>query len=180
MAAKTETIFCVNHPQTETYLRCNKCGQPVCIKCVQRTPVGYRCKECLGIQREGYYTATPLDYVLGALVGTGVATLAGIIMGFFTGMWLLAIFGGPLGGGIVAEAIRRVAGKRRGRYLWLVACAAVVVGGVIGVYGAPLLTTLVSGRLALLRTLSFGWLVNLGFWIYLALAVSTAYARLRT
>ena len=57
-------VFCVNHPKTETLLRCNKCGKPVCIKCVVRTPVGYRCKECLNIQHAGYYTATPMDYVM--------------------------------------------------------------------------------------------------------------------
>lgn len=59
-------VFCVNHPQTETLLRCNKCGKPVCIKCVERTPVGYRCKECLNIQQAGYYTATPFDYAVAA------------------------------------------------------------------------------------------------------------------
>ena len=36
----SDPLCCVNHPNKETYLRCNKCGQPICTKCAVGTPVG--------------------------------------------------------------------------------------------------------------------------------------------
>ncbi len=169
---QTQT-FCTNHPQTETLLRCNKCDRPMCIKCVQRTPVGYRCKECLGQQRAGYYTATTLDYILASII----AVVLGAIGGFgisLIGFWLIAIFVGPIAGGIISEAIRRVISKRRGRYLALVSCVALVIGALIVLF-APYLPFVVAGRPELLARA----IANIGFWIFLALAASTLYARLR-
>lgn len=177
-----EAIYCVNHPQTETYLHCNKCGKPVCLKCVERTPVGYRCRECLGVQRQGYYNATTVDYIVASIVGIVISAFGGIVMGFIGGFWLLAIFAGPIGGGIVAEGIRAATSRRRGRYLWLIACAAIVVGGFLGLIGLawlPILATVFRGNIGLLSRFGLGLFLNLGFWIYVALAVSTAYARLR-
>ncbi len=181
MAATTSapSVTCVNHPQTETLLRCNKCGKPVCMKCVERTVVGYRCKECLHGQREGYYNATSIDYVAAAIIGTVLSIVGGAIMGLVGGFWLFGIFAGPIGGGVIAESIRAVIRRRRGRYIWLLACAAIVVGGVLGIIGLPFVGVLLSGRLLLLAGLVPRALFNLGFLIYLALAVSTAYARLR-
>jgi hypothetical protein len=177
MSLATETpqtkTFCINHPATETYLRCNKCGRPVCMKCVQRTPVGYRCNECLGMQRAGYYTATTIDYVLASII----ALILGAIGGFgisLIGFWLVAIFVGPVAGGIISEAIRRALSKRRGRYLALVACTALVIGAVVALF-APYFPFVLAGRPEVLGRA----IVNIGFWIFLALAASTMYARLR-
>lgn len=172
--------FCVNHPDTETYLRCNKCGKPVCMKCVQRTPVGYRCNECLGVQRAGYYNATTLDYILAAVIALLLGAVAGFAMGLVGGSLgfftiIIAIFVGPIAGGIISESIRRVIAKRRGRYLALVATAFAVAGAVL-VLVAPVLPFVLAGRVDLLVRVGF----NIGFWVFLALAASTLYARLRS
>jgi MFS family permease len=171
--AQTKT-YCVNHPQTETLLRCNKCGKPVCLKCVQRTPVGYRCNECLGLQRAGYYNATTFDYALAAVIGIFLGALGGFVMLLIGGFWIVAIFAGPIAGGIISEVIRRVISKRRGRYVALVACAAVAAGG-LGMLLLPALPLLLAGVPGGLVRVLF----NIGFWIFLALALSTTYARLR-
>ncbi len=171
--AQTKT-FCVNHPQAETYLRCNKCGRPVCMKCVQRTPVGYRCNECLGMQRAGYYTATSLDYGLAVIIGVILGALAGLVMSLIGGFWIVAIFAGPIAGGIISEAIRRAIGKRRGRYIALAACGAVAVGS-LAVLLLPALPFLLAGATGILARL----LLNIGFWIFIALALGTTYTRLR-
>ncbi len=181
-----ETItYCINHPQTPTVLRCNKCNRPVCMKCVERTAVGYRCRECLGLQRQGYYNATPADYAVAIVVGVFLSIIAGVIMAFigralggFGGI-LIAVFAGPAGGALVAEGIRTAVQRHRGRYLWLVACAAIILGGLAGIFGLPLFSVLGSGRLALLVPLTAALVFNFGFWIYVALAVTTAYSRLR-
>jgi hypothetical protein len=181
-----EATFCVNHPQTETYLHCNKCGKPVCIKCVDRTPVGYRCRECLGVQRQGYYNATVVDYIVASIVAIVLSAVCGFIMGFIARFGLMAIlmaiFAGPVGGGIVAEGIRAAIQRHRGRYLWTVACGAIVIGGFAGLVAPAslgLLATVLAGNIELLSRFGLGLLLNLGFWIYIALAVTTAYARLR-
>lgn len=169
---QTQT-FCTNHPETETLLRCNKCGRPMCMKCVQRTPVGYRCKECLGQQRAGYYTATTLDYIIASIIATVLGAIGGFGMSLI-GFWLIAIFVGPIAGGIVSEAIRRVISKRRGRYLAPVSCVAFVIGALVILF-APYLPVALAGRPELVVRA----IANIGFWIFLALAVSTLYARLR-
>ncbi len=165
--------FCVNHPTTETYLRCNKCGRPVCIKCVQRTPVGYRCKECLGEQRAGYYTATPIDYAIATFVALFLGGVSAFLISLLP-IGFLAIFAGPFAGGVISESIRRLISKRRGRYLALVATACLVIGGVL-VLLAPILPFVFSGRPELIVRA----LANIWFWIFIVLAAGTTYARLR-
>lgn len=184
-------VYCVNHPKTETLLRCNKCDKPVCIKCVERTPVGYRCKECLNIQQAGYYTATSADYTMAAMVGIVVSIVGGAIAAAISGLWLFEIFYAPFAGGIIAEVIRRAIGKRRGRYVWLVVCGAVIVGGFLGagilsipgVLAATLRSQLGASALLLwllsVPIMALAHLLSIGFLIYLALAVGTVYARLK-
>lgn len=173
---QTQT-FCVNHPQTETYLRCNKCSKPVCLKCVQRTPVGYRCNECLGMQRAGYYNATTLDYILTVIIALVLGGISAIVMslvnlGFFS--IIIAIFVGPVAGGIISEAIRRAVSKRRGRYLALTAVIALILGAIVVIL-APYVPFILAGRPELVVRA----FLNIGFWIFLAIACSTTFARLR-
>lgn len=176
--AQTKT-FCVNHPQTETLIKCNRCGKPVCMKCVQRTPVGYRCNECLGQQRAGYYNASTFDYGIAAIIGIVLGAIGGLIMSFIGGFGffaiIIAIFVGPIAGGIISEAIRLAISKRRARYLALVACVAIAVGA-LGVLFLPALPFIARGGIGILAR----FVLNIGFWISLALTLSTAYARLRT
>lgn len=181
----TAPVYCVNHPKTETLLRCNKCGNPVCIKCVVRTPVGYRCKTCLNIQHAGYYTATSLDYVIVLVVGIIASMIGGAIALFLGGWWFISFFYAPAAGGVIAEVIRWAIRKRRGRYTGLLAAATVIIGALLAAGAMPLLT-LVFAALGNPRLLSFaasgflGMLFNIGLWIYLALATGTVYARLRS
>ena len=58
-----ETPVCYRHPKIETNLRCNRCGRPICPKCAVRTPVGFRCPECVREQQNKYYTGGTMDYV---------------------------------------------------------------------------------------------------------------------
>jgi hypothetical protein len=175
-------IYCANHPSTETLLRCYRCGKPICIKCVRRTPVGLICKECLGNQQAGFYTAAPVDYLIAAAAG-GLVSIAGGAIAALIGFFLFEIFYAPFAGGIIAEIIRYAIRRHRGRYMWLVACAMVVIGGIIGAGFFPLISILGRGNLlfalAALPALAFRALFNLGFLIYLVLATGTVYTRLR-
>jgi hypothetical protein len=175
MAAAVGEMTCINHPKRSTVLRCNKCARPMCLKCVELTAVGHRCKECLGANRAGYYNATPTDHVVAAVVGVVPSLVAGTIVPF--AYFYFALIGGPIGGGVVSEAIRFAIGRRRGRFIWLVACAAIVFGGLAGVG----LWAITLPRAGLPEEYGTSYVASaLGsFAIYAALAMITVYARLR-
>ena len=39
---------CYRHPNTATFIRCQRCERPVCVQCQVPAPVGVICPECLG------------------------------------------------------------------------------------------------------------------------------------
>ncbi len=175
----TTSVYCVNHPNTETLLRCYRCGNPVCVKCVKRTPVGLLCKQCMNNQQAGYYNATLLDYALVLVIGSVLSFIGGAIAGLLGGLGfisiLVAIFYAPAAGGAIAEIIRFAIRRHRGRYIGLLAAALTIVGAIIAVEGFPILAALATGQFAFLGRALF----NFGLWIYVFLATSTVYARLR-
>ncbi len=176
MSESEESLYCVSHPKTETWLRCNRCGNPICPKCAVRTPVGFRCKQCIKGQQAVFYSATPLDYLIAVVIGLVASVIAGTIMNGLG--WFLALFLGPLVGGLIAEAVRRAIGRRRGRWIWLVVSACVVVGALVGpLFSVALLLLTPQGGSYVLSSLG-NLLFRINF-IYVALAVGTVYARLR-
>ena len=79
---------CAAHPDTETDLRCGKCGLPVCPKCMVRTPVGVRCEECANLKRLPTYEVSAKQYIFAAGVGLGTAVAAGFL-------WALMVKASP-------------------------------------------------------------------------------------
>jgi hypothetical protein len=156
-------LYCANHPNVETMLRCNRCGKPICTRCAVQTPVGYRCKECVGRQQAVFYTGGVLDYVIGAAIALVLGGVAAVLMSRL-GFWFFAlILGAPIGVGI-AEVVRLAVRRRRSKYLWVTVAGGLVVGA---------LPTLLLSLLGL----SLWSLLSMG--IYLVLAVGAATARLR-
>jgi tetratricopeptide (TPR) repeat protein len=169
-SAPADVLVCANHPETETTLRCNRCGRPVCVKCVKLTDVGYRCKDCIREQQGVYFNAELKDYFVVAIVSFVLAAIAAPILelllgilGLFFGI-ILAVLAGPAVGGVAATIIRRSVGRRRGRYMGIVAVVAIILGIAIGaLVAAP-----------------FGVRVNLiPLAIFLFTSLSTIYATLR-
>ncbi|MGQ9586754.1 MAG: hypothetical protein ACUVXG_15350 [Anaerolineae bacterium] len=119
------SLYCVNHPNRETLLRCNRCGSPICLDCAVRTEVGYRCKDCVRQQQAIFYDIQALDYGMAVLISPVLGFVGALIAG--TIGWL-TIFLAPVAGGLIAEAVRWAARRRRGRYLWWVCAAGVVLG----------------------------------------------------
>jgi len=164
-----EVLHCANHPNTETLLRCNRCGKPICTKCAVHTPVGYRCKECVAGVQANYFTARGYDYPIAGVIAFLSSIVAGAFAPFLVGLipfygWVLMVFVAPAIAGGVAEIIRKGVGRRRGRRLWMVVCGAAIVGSLLGI----LLLWLVTGAFPALT-----------FLIFIALFVSTLYARTR-
>ncbi len=157
LEAETEVLFCANHPQRETTLRCNRCGKPVCTQCIRRTPVGYRCKECVREQEDVFFSAEPLHYLIAMAVAAPLAVLAPFLLSLI-GFWFLAIFIAPVAGTLVGRAVFYAIGRRRGRYIPYLVAVLMILGAV----------------LVLLLT---GNLLTIG--IYAFLATSSAFYQLR-
>jgi len=118
-------MFCANHPNIETTLRCNRCEKPICAKCAILTPTGYRCRECVRGQQKIFETAVWVDYPLIFIVVAILAYLGSLLalrLGFF--IILLA----PIAGGLIAEVARIVTRRRRSKRLYLVAAIAALIG----------------------------------------------------
>lgn len=161
-------LFCANHPQTPTTLRCNRCEKPICVKCAVLTPTGYRCKECVRGQQKLFETAVWYDYVLAALVAGGLAYLGSRLVpfiGFFT------IFLAPIAGVVIGEATRAVVRRRRSKRLFQLAALAAAVGS------SPMVILLL---LSLLLGGGIGWSLLSLVWqgLYLVTVTSTVYYRL--
>jgi hypothetical protein len=166
---KESALFCVNHPKVETSLRCNRCGDPICARCAVRTPVGYRCRKCVRQQQATYYTGLPVDYIIAALVGLPTAAVGAYIVSFLG--FFFAIFVSPVAGAAVADIAWRAVGRRRSRNLWVIVCGSVVIATLgVALYQAGVFSGRPVTSRALLRP-------DLG--IYLFMAVSAAYGRLR-
>ena len=175
MKSVSEALRCENHPNTETYLRCNRCAKPICTRCAVRTPVGYRCRECVRSQQRVFYDDFDIGhYLLTVAVALPLSLVAG---------WLVPRLGwfslilGPLAGTAIARATRWALRRRRGENTWLVVCGAIVLGGAV-----PIIVFVVLPLVALagLGRSSLGVLVSL-LWpvVYLITATGAAYAWLR-
>lgn len=162
-AASTEgaVVTCTVHPTVETSLRCNKCGRPMCNKCAVRTPVGYRCKECVRGQKQVFYNAQTTDPIIQfaiTFVAAAIATPVAGLLNFGIFSWLIAFWAGSAAGALAADIAHRAVGKRRGEYSWLIVAGGIVAGGIIG--------SLFAG-------------FSLTALIFVAMAVSGAVGRLR-
>ncbi len=176
-----EVIYCVNHPDRETLLRCNRCGKPICPECAIRHPVGLRCRECAQLRRLPTYDLSPRHYVLALAAGLPSAIVGVILGGIFSRFLAIPFIGGLViafaVGLLTAEAISRVTGYKRGVGLQVVAAICVVFGYFIG---NPLLL-LVTGYLLVGRIPMVPFWAWLNFYtiIYLVLAILAAVGRLR-
>lgn len=133
---ETGPVVCYRHPEVETGLRCNRCNRPICPRCARRTPVGFRCPECIREQEDKYYSGGNADYFIAVLIAFPLSLIAA---GLFTyilgglGFWIIfiGIFVAPAVAGFIAEAVRWGVRKRRSRYLGHVVAGSLILATVI-------------------------------------------------
>ena len=60
---ETDVSVCYRHPGVETGLRCNRCEKPICVQCAKRTPVGFRCPDCIASLEDRYYSRAQGEFI---------------------------------------------------------------------------------------------------------------------
>jgi hypothetical protein len=168
MTDNPHVMYCSNHPDVPTSLRCNRCEKPICIKCAVLTPTGYRCRECVRGQQKVYETAQWMDFPLAC----GLAFIFAFLGSFLAQlMFFLIIFVAPIVGTVIAEVVRVVVRRRRSKRLF----QAVAMAAVLGSLPLPLLR--VAGVLAH-GSISSADVVLIWYGLYIFLMASTTYYRL--
>jgi hypothetical protein len=117
---------CAYHPDTETRLRCSRCGKPICPRCGVRTPVGMRCPDCAGTRPT--VAVNPAGTLRAAAAGLAVAAVVGVGWAFFPEWgfyWALL-----LGFGAVETMVHFLRG-RTGFDLQAIAIAVVLFGVIL-------------------------------------------------
>ncbi len=120
-----EVMVCVNHPNRETRLRCNRCGQPICASCAVQTPVGYRCQSCIRGQQKVFETARQRDLPVAFVVAAVGVVIATAILSYLS-FW--GLFVAPVVGGGIAEVVRWFTRRRRSQHLPLITAIGAGVG----------------------------------------------------
>jgi hypothetical protein len=121
-------LFCYRHPDHETWVRCGRCDRPICPKCAMQGPVGFRCRDCGKPAFDPLTSLSPKQAVLGALIALAGGVIAALVasrIGFFS---IIISF---LAGGVIAEAVMRVTGYKRGPVMLGVLLGGIVVGTLV-------------------------------------------------
>jgi hypothetical protein len=178
-------LYCANHPDTETYLRCGKCEKPICARCRVSTPVGFRCYECANMQVLPTYAVSADVYIRAGIAGFVVAAIAGVLMGLFPAFEFWAAL---LMGIAVPESVAMAANQKRGPGLRTVAFLCIVFGFVLSRVVIQMFPFLIP-----LGGINFPAVGGLGFFndipymvtvtqytiLWLAMALFLAYQRLK-
>jgi len=164
------TLYCYNHPDKPTALRCNRCEKPICARCARPTPTGYRCPDCLRNQQKVFDTSQWYDYFLASITAIFLSFIGSRIvpsLGFFT------LFITPIAGVIIAEVVRAIIRRRRSKRLFQITAIATAVGS---------LPLLIISTLPAVLYLSEGgvWLLGSLLWhgVYTFTVTTTVYYRL--
>ena len=123
---------CATHPNTETLLSCGKCDKPICPRCLVHTPVGARCKECANVRRFPIYEVSFLYYLKAAGAGLGLALAGGVAWALLRGIPFASIINSIIVGLAIGEGISRVANRKRGLGLQVIAAVSVIASSFVG------------------------------------------------
>ncbi|MDQ3706943.1 MAG: hypothetical protein M3437_17320 [Chloroflexota bacterium] len=121
-------LYCYNHPNEPTYLRCGKCERPICARCRVSTPVGFRCFECANLQVLPTYALDSSVYLKAAMFGLVAAGLTGVLLGLFPAF---EFWGALLMGITVPEAVARASNQKRGPGLQMVGIGCLAFGFIL-------------------------------------------------
>jgi membrane associated rhomboid family serine protease len=94
----TGTPVCYRHPKRETWVRCQRCGRPICPECQTQAAVGVQCPECVREGQAGMPRRAPA--VVRALRPSGTPIVTFVLIG----LCVLAYIAQFLSGQALTEA----------------------------------------------------------------------------
>ncbi len=121
---------CATHPDVETNLRCGKCGQLICPKCLVQTPVGARCLDCAKLYKLPTFKVTTQHYLRAVGTALGMAIACGLVWGLIIGLFPFGYLNFLLAAGAgyaIGEVVGLSVNRKRGTGLAIIAGAAVAV-----------------------------------------------------
>ncbi|MFW6174342.1 MAG: hypothetical protein ACOC5K_01005, partial [Chloroflexota bacterium] len=157
-ATSTEPQYCPRDPQTETNLRCGKCGDLICPNCLVQTDVGSRCPNCARKPEVPVFQPTWTEFALAAAAGLGTAGGIAVAYIFLVSVLPVPFLGVIAVGGAAwaaGEVIHRASGYKYSRSLQLLAGFSALVAYVIAApYGGlagPLVGLLIGSYYSVSR-----------------------------
>lgn len=82
---------CYRHADRETYIKCSRCGRPICPDCMSAAPVGFHCPTCVA---EGGKSVRQAKTVLGGAVRERGDVITRWLIGINVVAWLLGMLVG--------------------------------------------------------------------------------------
>jgi hypothetical protein len=128
---------CALHPEIETNLRCGKCGQPICPKCLVQTPVGARCPKCAKLYKLPTYRVSTTYYLRANVTALVMAVVCGLIWGIINGVVPFFYLNLILAGGVgyaIGEVVSFSVNRKRGRWLAAMGSLAVVISYAVNIF----------------------------------------------
>lgn len=136
---QTGQTYCLRHPETESNLRCGRCNDLICPRCLVTSPVGSRCPSCARIGRPAILDTSATEMGRAIIFAAGAGILGAL--GLSIVLWVLVslpfvitiidfavIAGGMAGiGYLVGEAVRFGSGKKIDKRLKYVAAGGVFI-----------------------------------------------------
>ncbi len=133
MSDPKTTVTCTFHPKVESSLRCNRCNQPICIKCATHTPTGYRCPECIRSQQKIFITTKWFDQIIAVAI-TGIISFLGSMIASNLGIYIMILI--AIGAGyLIVWAVKKAINNRRSPLLKYVMSGSAFLGSLIPVVG---------------------------------------------
>ncbi len=121
-------LRCYRHPDRETWVRCGRCDQPICSRCAMQGPVGFRCRECGRPARDPLTSVRPSQLA----IGLGISMVGGLVVGLIsTRMGIFGLLLAWFAGGIVADAVIRFIGFKRGPRMMVALFGGILVGAAL-------------------------------------------------
>ncbi|MGL5810804.1 MAG: rhomboid family intramembrane serine protease [Nocardioides sp.] len=102
---------CYRHPGRETYIRCQRCGQPICPDCMHDASVGFHCPSCV---REGARSTRQARTTYGGVPSANPALTSLVLIGVNVAVWLAIMATGGNSSRLLDFLAIKLAGYCRG------------------------------------------------------------------
>ena len=140
---------CARHSKQVTNLRCGRCNDPICVRCMVHSPVGARCPKCAQSGKSAALAVTYFDLLKGAGAAVVLGVVAGVAIQFIANLIFRIV---PLQisvilpitiavlfvvlGSVSAGVVRRAGGYKPDPKFGYIAAFAVLIAFIAGIISA--------------------------------------------